>query len=337
MSTEGGSLMGAAITGWGKSLPEGRLDNAELAKRFDVTEDWIVQRTGIHSRRVAGPEDTTSSLAIAAGHEALKRAGVDASEIDMVIVATCTPDHPIPAAAPLVQAGLGAVNAGAYDVNAVCAGFLYSLAQASAMIDSGSAQKILVCGADVFTRVTDYSDIGSAIIFGDGAGAVVVEAIPGAPNLGPFKLRADGSTAKLLWIPPGKDVVDMKGREIYRYAVEEMTRSVRDVLSAAYLSATDIDLLIAHQANVRILKAVAERLGLSDDKVMINLQELGNTSAGSIPIALYDAAESGRLENGDLVLLTAIGGGLVWGAGAVRWRTKVAPSREFAVVGDTRA
>lgn len=334
--------MGSAITGWGTSLPSGHVDNSELARRFDVEEEWIFQRTGIRRRAVAGEGETTSSLAIAAGRKALDSAGIDAADLDLIILATCTPDFQIPACAPLVQAGLGAHNAGAYDVNAVCAGFLYALAQASALVDSGSMDRVLVCGADVFTRVTDNEDLGSSILFGDGAGAVVVERRDGASSLGPFHLRSDGSTARLLYMPVGKDVVEMQGREIYRHAVDEMSRSVREVLFRARLSLKDVRLVVAHQANGRILKAVGERLGLEPDRMMNNIADIGNTSAASIPIALAEAAGDGRLEQDDVVVLTAIGGGLVWGAGVLRWRPapdeqdlKVAAPISF--IGDTRA
>lgn len=333
--------MGSAITGWGRALPAGVLGNAELAQRFDVGEDWIYQRTGIEWRAIATEDESTSSLAIEAGRRALESAGIDAEDLDLVILATCTPDYQIPACAPLVQAGLGAHRAGAFDVNAVCAGFLYALAQASALIDSGSMERVLVCGADVFTRVTDDGDLGSSILFGDGAGAVVVEHKEGASSLGPFLLRSDGSTARLLYMPPDKDVVEMNGREIYRHAVDEMTKSVREVLFRAHLSLDDVDLVIAHQANGRILKAVGERLRLDPDIVVNNISQIGNTSAASIPIALAEVAENGRLKENDRVVLTAIGAGLVWGAGIVRWTPssagESAATELVSVAGDSRA
>jgi 3-oxoacyl-[acyl-carrier-protein] synthase-3 len=311
--------MGAAITGWGAHVPAPALTNKELAERFGVTEEWIVQRTGIHSRRIAPPDETTSSLAIAASREAVDRAGIDAADLDLVILATCTPDHAVPAAAPLVQHAIGARRAGAIDVNAVCAGFVYGLAQAVAFVDSGMAKKVLVCGADVFTRVIDQDDLASVILFGDGAGAVIVEDLPGPSRFTGTTLRSDGSTRDLLYIPQGAGVVCMRGREIYRHAVEWLGEASADAVAASNLVLDDIDLLVAHQANRRIVDAVAQRMELPQERVMHNIAELGNTSAASVPLALYDAAQAGRLDQGDRVLLTAIGGGLVWGATVMEW------------------
>lgn len=334
--------MGSAITGWGTALPPGRLDNAELSRRFKVDEDWIFRRTGINQRAIASENETTSSLATEAAREALARAEVEPGDLDLIILATCTPDHQIPACAPIVQANLGAHRAAAYDTNAVCAGFLYALAQASALVESGSMERVLVCGADVMTRVTSETDRGSTILFGDGGGAVVVERTEGPSSLGPFHLRSDGSTAHLLRMAPGSDTIEMKGREIYRHAVDEMSHSVREVLFRAHLTMRDVRLLIAHQANGRILTAVGERLALAPEQVVNNISEIGNTSASSIPIALAESADSGLLQENDVVVLTAIGAGLVWGAGIVRWTPRPAEhvgSGTFSLsfVGDTRA
>jgi len=323
--------MGAAITGWGIALPERELHNAELARRLDVTEEWILERTGINSRHVAAPTDSASSLSIEAGIAALKRAGLDASQLDMVIVATSTPDEQMPATASLVQHALGASGAGAFDLNAACSGFLVALAQAGALVTSGMAQRVLVCGADLLTRVLDYDDPRSCILFGDGAGAVVLESAPGIA-FGPFRIVPDGSKEPLLRIPADDGHLRMKGREVYRHAVASMSAAVKEVLVEAGLSVTDIDLLVAHQANARIVEAVALRLGLDPSRAMLNISRLGNTSAASIPLALAEAVETGKLHDSDLVVLTAFGAGFVWGAGIVRWAAPVAPRADEELV-----
>jgi 3-oxoacyl-[acyl-carrier-protein] synthase-3 len=329
--------MGAALTGVGTALPAKVLDNAELAQMLDVTEEWIFSRTGIRERRIASDSDSASSLATASGSMALDASGVAASDLDFVIVATCTPDYSIPATGPLVAAALGAKGAAAFDLNACCAGFLYGLAQATALIESGTAEKVLLCGTDLLSRNTDYTDPKTAILFGDGAGAVVVERIEGETRLGPFRLRADGSRPELLWIPPEKGLIEMEGREVYRNAVEAMTTSVRDILESARMSADDVDLLVAHQANARILRAVAERLAFPEERVMTNIARVGNTSGASIPLALGDAQASGMLVDDARVVLTAFGAGFAWGAGLVRWGAGVEVEEPLVLTGDARA
>jgi 3-oxoacyl-[acyl-carrier-protein] synthase-3 len=294
-----------------------------------IDEDWIVARTGVRSRRVAGEGETTTALAAEAGAAALARAELEAGALDLVIVATCTPDHGIPATAPMVAARLGA-SCAAFDLNAGCAGFLYALAQAHACIASGAAGNVLVCGADVLSRVTDYSDPKSCVLFGDGAGAIVLARCED-DHLGPFLLASDGSRPELLWIPPGRAVLAMEGREVYRRAVEQMTASALEVLAQARLSADDVDLLVAHQANARIVKAVAERAGVPPERVPINIERFGNTSAASIPLVLAEAADSGELDDGDVVLLAAFGAGFTWGAGLMRWGAP-APKRAPALL-----
>lgn len=323
--------MGAAITGWGIALPERELHNAELARRLDVTEEWILERTGINSRHLAASTDSASSLSTEAGRAALTRAGLEASQLDMVIVATSTPDEQMPATASLVQHALGASGAGAFDLNAACSGFLVALAQAGALVTSGMAQRVLVCGADLLTRVLDYDDPRSCILFGDGAGAVVLESAPGIA-FGPFRIVSDGSKEPLLRIPAGDGHLRMKGREVYRHAVASMSAAVKEVLVEAGLSVSDIDLLVAHQANARIVEAVALRLGLDPARAMLNISRLGNTSAASIPLALAEAVETGKLHDSDLVVLTAFGAGFVWGAGIVRWAAPVAPRADEELV-----
>lgn len=311
--------MGSALTACGIALPEKTLGNAELGERLGVSEDWIFHRTGIHTRRIVGPEDSIASLATTAGAQALERVGLDAQQIDLVIVATFTGESQLPANAPVVAASLGAHNAGAFDTNAACSGFLYGLAQAAALVENGTNRRVLVCGADVLSAVTDVQDVGTSILFGDGAGAVVVEHIEGPTRLGPFTLRADGSRPEFLCIPPETGKIHMVGREVYRHAVESMVSSVQELLKETSLALEDVDLLVAHQANARILSAVADRLGIAEERTLTNIARFGNTSAASIPLALAEASESGVIKDGDNVVLTAFGGGFTWGAGLVRW------------------
>jgi 3-oxoacyl-[acyl-carrier-protein] synthase-3 len=326
-------MRGSAITGWGSALPPRLLTNAELAERLDVSEDWILERTGISARHVAGEDQTSGTLATDAGVIALDRAGVDGSDLDMVIVATCTPDNQIPATAPLVQAALGAHKAGAFDVGAGCSGFLYALSTAQALIEGGGVRRALVCGADVLSRVTDYSDARSCVLFGDGAGAAVVEAIEGPSRIGPFILKSDGLKAPLLEIPTGDRYLRMNGREVYRHAVDGMSQCVGEVLETVGMKADELDLLVAHQANARILAAVADRLGLTKDQVVLNIGHTGNTSAASIPIALAEAAGDGSLESDDHVMLAAFGAGFVWGAGLIHWGVGSPEEQEKSLVG----
>ena len=329
--------MGAAITACGAALPKKTLDNEELARRLEVDEDWIYVRTGIRSRRIASENDTTGSLATQAASQVLDRAGVAAEDVDLVIVATFTPDYQLPATAPLVAAALGAGNAGAFDISAACSGFLYGLAQASALIENGTAKRVLVCGADVLSRITDYSDPRSCVLFGDGAGAALLERIEGPTRLGPFRLMADGTRPELLWIPPDKGVMQMEGREVYKRAVAGMSATVNEVLLESGLTIDDVDLVVAHQANARILKAVAERLAVPDDKVMTNIAKVGNTSAASIPLAIAEAYETGRISDGDRIVVTAFGGGFTWGAGLLTWGVGQRQEGELTVAGRSRA
>jgi 3-oxoacyl-[acyl-carrier-protein] synthase-3 len=244
---------------------------------------------------------------------------MDPEQLDLVIVATATADQQLPGAAPLVQAKLGATHAGAFDIGAGCSGFLYALSVASGLVDSGTVKRVLVCGADVLSRVTDYSDARSCILFGDGAGAALVEATEGAGQVGPFLLHSDGDATGLLYIDPETRLIRMEGRQVYRRAVQGMTDSVREIVAAAGISLDDVRLLVAHQANARILEAVASQLGLDERRVLTNIVRYGNTSAASIPIAIAEAAEQNILEDGDIVILTAFGAGFVWGAGMLRW------------------
>jgi 3-oxoacyl-[acyl-carrier-protein] synthase III len=333
--------MGAAITGWGCAVPEKRLTNAELVAGVeDLTEEWIVTRTGIKERRIASPEQTSSSLAVDAARRALAVSEVDPADLDMIIVATITPDFQFPATASIVQSALGS-RAGAFDLGAGCAGFLFALAQGAALVDSGTSRRVLVCGTDVLSRWMDYSDPKTSVLFGDGAGAVVLEARPGPSRIGPFKLYSDGARPELLWVPPGDRFLRMKGREVYRYAVDGMARAVRTVLDEVALSPSEAGILIAHQANARILDAVATRLDWPKERIISNIDRYGNTSSASIPIAICETVERGLLEDGDSVVMTAFGAGFAWGAGLVAWGSGVGSQadrseRESLLAGDVR-
>lgn len=316
--------MPAAITGCGAALPIASLHNAELEARFEMSEDWIFQRTGIRSRGVVSDGETTSSLAVDACRAALTRAEVSPEAIDLVIVATATPDYQLPATASIVQARLGCTNAGAFDLNAACSGFLFALAQANALVESGTCRRVLVCGAEALSRIVDYSDARSCVLFGDGAGAAVVERTASGGRLGPFVLRSDGSEPELLYVRPEERLIRMDGREVYRRAVEGMTEVLSEVLTRAGIGLDDVDHVVAHQANARIVEAVAARLGLDHTKLVMNIENVGNTSAASIPLALAGAADQGRFASGDTIALAAFGAGFAWGAGLLTWE----PARE---------
>ncbi len=325
-------MAGPAILGVGRSVPDAVLTNADLEARLDTTDEWIRTRTGIAERRIAASGEATSTFATAAGAEAVKDAGMLADDLDMVLVSTCTPDQPVPGSAPLVQTALGASRAGALDLNAGCTGFVYGLAVASSFVAAGTASSVLVCGADTLSSITDYSDRTTAVLFGDGAGAVVVGGSSGGDSrIGPFVFGTDGTHADWLWVPAGgsarpttqqtiddkEHTVRMNGQDVYKHACDRMTEAARDVLADRPLD--DVDLVVAHQANGRIVRTVAQRLGLRDDQVVHNIERYGNNSAASIPIALADLVAEGRLVAGMCVLLVAFGAGFTWGAGLVEW------------------
>ena len=311
--------MGAAITGWGRSLPSSVLTNAQLSARLGVEPEWILDRTGIESRAVATPLETTSSLATSAGREALSRAGADPREVDLILVATVTPDYRMPATASLVQHALGADKAGACDINAACSGFVYALSHAAALVEARTCRRVLVCGAEVLSRITDYTDASSCVLFGDGAGAVVVEWVEGPSRLGPFLLGSDGSDPELLHIDRVSGFVRMNGREVYKRAVSTMRSCVERILEEASLTLDEVDLVVAHQANQRIVAAVEEQLGARPGQMMSNIRMLGNTSAASVPLALAESADAGTITAGDKVVVVAFGAGFTWAAGLVRW------------------
>jgi 3-oxoacyl-[acyl-carrier-protein] synthase-3 len=325
----------AAITGWGTGVPERVLTNHDLEKMVDTTDDWIVSRTGIRERRVVGERDSTTSLATAAGRAALERAGLSADELDLIVVGTATPDDLIVAEAALVQAELGG-NAGAFDVGAACAGFVTALSVGTQFITSGTFERVLVIGVDTLTRYVDYTDRSTCVLFGDGAGAVVLEAGETERGLLSTVLGADGAGHKHLYVPGMGSIVpesadlfpeyrpylQMNGKEVFRFAVQVMGEASVAAIEKAGLSFDDIDMLIPHQANLRIIDAAARRLDLPREKVWVNVDRYGNTSAASVPIALAEAADAGKIAEGDNVVLVAFGAGLAWAAGMIRWGTE---------------
>ena len=336
---------GAALTGWGTAVPARICTNADLARDLpDLDDEWIVRRTGIRERRVAGPGQSTSSLATAAAASALAHAAVRPQDVGLVIVATTTPDQPTPATAPVVQARIGATNAGAFDVNAACAGFLTALAIGDAMIRTGAVRNAVVVGAEVLSRFVDGADPKTSVLFGDGAAAFVLEASDEPAGLMGIELGSDGGGSTLLEIPAGGSLlpasaetvahnlhtVRMNGAELYRRAVRVMTDVSMRALKNAGLSVGDIDLVVPHQANQRIIDDVATHLGIDASRMVSNVARYGNTSAASVPLALAEAAQQGRLHPGARVLLCAVGAGLVWGAGVVQW-TAAVPDESKAI------
>ena len=336
------------MTGWGTGVPDAVATNADLSVALpDIDEDWIVRRSGIHQRHLATSGETTSTLATEAGRRALETAGVEARLLDLVVVATCTADRQIPGIAPTVAHALGAARGGAFDVNAACAGFLTAFGAVDAMIRAGRIERALVIGAEVLSRFVDWSDPKTCVLFGDGAGAVVLERSDEPAGLLSLTFGADGSGADLIQVPAGgsarpatsdtiaarEHAIRMNGPEVYRAAVRIMESAARDAMRDARMDAADVDLLIAHQANQRIIAEVGERLGLSEDKVFSNVASFGNTSAASIPIALSEAARQGRLYPGACFVLTAVGAGLTWAAGAGIWTGARAGVKTLETIG----
>ena len=323
----------AAITGWGMAVPDRVLTNADLERMVETSDEWIQQRTGIRERRVAGPGESTSTLATAAARQAIACAGVDPAAIDMVIVATCTPDRPFPATACTVQANLGLRPVPAFDLAAACSGFVYGLNVATSMVRTGAARTALLIAADVFTHYINWNDRNTCVLFGDGAGAVVLQAAEQPSGQLSAVLGASGAHEDLMAVDvggtrlpasaelleQGRQYVYMNGREIFKQAVREMADSSVQALREAGVALDQVALVVPHQANLRIVEAVARRLDLPMERVFVNLDRFGNTSAASVPIALVEAAEQGRIKDGDYVLLTAFGGGLTWASAVIRW------------------
>jgi 3-oxoacyl-[acyl-carrier-protein] synthase-3 len=315
--------MTAGIFGIGAALPEHVITNADLEQRLDTNDEWIVRRTGIRERRHLRGDETLADLATRACLLALDDAGRTGAEVDHVIVSTFTADRVTPGLAPEVARVIGAERAAAVDLNAACAGFLYGLDQAAALVESGRASVVLVCGAEALSRVTDHDDRSTAVLFGDGAGAVVVAGGDLELGIGGFVLGADGAQADLLYAERDAGVLRMQGSDVYRHAVRRMTAASREALGRAGKTIDDIDLFVAHQANVRIIETAAAELGIPHEKVMVNVDRVANTSSASIPLALEQAEREGRLKPGATVALAAFGAGFVWGAGIVSWKERV--------------
>ena len=317
----------SVLLGTGSALPPRAVSNAELAKTVDTSDEWIVGRTGIRNRHIAADGETTATLATEAAQNALAAAGIEASEIGLIVLATATPDQTFPASATRVQAALGIDDCVAFDVAAVCSGFLYALSVADSMIRTGTADKALVIGSETFSRILDWEDRGTCVLFGDGAGAVVLgaeESVEGARGVLATKLHADGRHNDLLYVDGGASTTGtigklrMKGQEVFRHAVVNLSAVLRETLNELGMTAADIDWLVPHQANARILDATARKLNLPVEKVVITVDRHANTSAASVPLALDVAVRDGRIKPGDLVVLEAMGGGFTWGASVVR-------------------
>ena len=317
----------SVLVGTGSALPVRAVSNAELAKTVDTSDEWIVERTGIRNRYIAGEGETTSTLATEAARRALAAAGLEPSDIGLIVVATATPDQTFPATATQVQHALGCNGGVAFDVAAVCSGFLYALGVADSLLRTGMAQRALVIGAETFSRILDWDDRTTCVLFGDGAGAVVLEARDVAddgPGVLATRLHADGAYNGLLYVDGGPSStgtvghVRMKGPEVFRHAVVNLAQVLREVLADQGLTCADIDWVVPHQANQRILDATARKLGLPPEKVIVTVDRHANTSAASVPLALDTAVRDGRIKPGDLVMLEAMGGGFTWGASLLR-------------------
>lgn len=323
----------AIITGTGSYVPERIMTNEELALLVDTNDEWIRTRTGIGARRILADNEATSDMCLAASKEALEDAGINPEEIDLIIVGTITPDLPFPATACLVQDKLGAKNAAAFDISAGCTGFIYALATGSQFIEAGSYKTVLIIGADALSRYLNWDDRGTCVLFGDGAGAVVLQGSDSDDGILGNYLGSDGSGAELLWVPgggtrtpatqesvsQGLHYLTMEGREVFKFAVKTMGEAALHVLKQCGLSQEDVDFLIPHQANIRIIEAALKRLDLPMEKVFINLENYGNMSSASVPVALDEAARLGKFKQGDLLVLVAFGAGLTWGSVALRW------------------
>jgi 3-oxoacyl-[acyl-carrier-protein] synthase-3 len=315
-----------SITGLGVKVPDRVVTNEDLKQYVDTTDEWIRARTGIRERRMASREEALSDIALPASRDALAQAGVEGKDIDLLIVATVTPDMTFPSTGAILADKLGAVDAAAYDLSAGCTGFMYALAQAYGMLVGGLAKRALVVGGDLLSRILDWEDRSTLVLFGDGAGAVVMETVPERGFLG-FELGADGAGGQSLWLPgSGSRIFDdpdrfvkMNGREVFKFATRILVKSAQDVMERCGVTIDDVDVYVPHQANMRIIDHATKKLGVPSEKVVINVDRYGNTSSGSIPLALADAAQDGRLRPGKLVLMTGMGAGLTWGSALIRW------------------
>src|SRR5213076_759734 len=317
-----------SITGLGCHVPERVVTNEELATLVETSDEWIVERTGIRERRIAAPEEALTDLALPAARAAMAQAGVEAAELDLLLCATVTPDMMFPTSSALLADTLGARDAAAYDLLAGCTGFMYALAQAYGMLAAGLAERALVVGGDVLSKILDWTDRSTLVLFGDGAGAVVLEKVEKPGFLG-FELGADGGGGIHLSLPgsgsrsmeeaTGNGYVHMNGREVFKFATRVLVSSAEAVLERCGASVADVDVYIPHQANVRIMEHAAQKLGIPRERMVVNVDRYGNTSSGSIPLALADAQTQGRLKEGDLVLMTGMGAGLTWGSALMEW------------------
>lgn len=310
-------MMNAGIVGIGRYLPEKIVTNFDLEKIMDTSDEWIRTRTGIEERRISSDDVDTSDMAYGAAQKAIENAGISASDIDMILVATVTPDQPFPSVACMIQEKLGAKKAAAMDISAACAGFMYGMVTAKQFIESGTYKYVLVVGVEKLTKIVDWNDRNTAVLFGDGAGAVVLGPVSEGRGILSFELGADGSGGKHLY--QEKDFITMNGREVFKFAVRQMGESSVNVLEKAGLSKEDVDFLIPHQANIRIMEASRQRLELPEEKMSKTVNKYGNTSAASIPISMVEELEAGKIKDDDLIILVGFGGGLTWGAIALRW------------------
>jgi len=320
----------AVPLGCGHHLPERIVENAEFAKTLETSDEWIKTRSGIERRHFAAPNEKTSDLAIPAAQRALAAAGIEASDLDAIVLATATPDETFPATATRVQHALGMTNGFAFDVQAVCAGFIYAVGMANSLIQSGQAKTVMVIGAETFSRILDWSDRSTCVLFGDGAGALILSAEPGAGTLADrgvmsVKLHSDGAHHDLLYVDGGPSstgragCVRMQGQRVFQHAVNKLAQVAHEAMDSVGATADDIDWMVPHQANSRIIESTARKTGLSMQKVVMTVHNHGNTSAASIPLALSETVQAGRIRQGDLLLMEAIGGGLAWGAALMRW------------------
>jgi 3-oxoacyl-[acyl-carrier-protein] synthase III len=320
-----------SISGLGCKVPDRVITNEELRQYVDTTDEWIVERTGIRERRMATQDEALSDIALPACRDALAQAGLEGKDIDLIIVATVTPDMMFPSTGALLADALGATDAAAYDLSAGCTGFMYALAQAYGMLAGGLSKRALVVGGDLLSKILDWEDRSTLVLFGDGAGAVVLEVGPEQGFVG-FELGADGGGGASLWLPGSgsrhfddpERYVKMNGREVFKFATRVLVQSAEDLLARCGMTIEDVDLYIPHQANVRIIDHATRKLGVPSERVVINVDRYGNTSSGSIPLALADAASDGRLKPGQMVLMTGMGAGLTWGSALIRWTKEMA-------------
>lgn len=335
----------ALITGWGMYAPSRVMTNDDLAKIVDTSDEWIVSRTGIRERRIAADDETTTTLSVHAARDALAVAGVDASEVDLIILGTCSPDYPMPATATLVARDLAATRAAAFDLQAACSGFVYAIATANGFIRSGMYRNVLVIGVEVLSRFLNWQDRNTCVLFGDGAGAVLMQASEQPGGLTGFQLFADGTGWEGIILPGGGSAcptspqtvadglhyVHMAGKDVYRYATRQLTESALAAVRDAGLSIDDVDQFVFHQANLRIIESVGKQLGMPMEKVFVNIEKYGNTSAASVPMALVEAVASGRVKPGDRILMCAFGAGFTAAAAVVEWTAD--PARAFLAPG----